>query len=100
MLDFGPGPGAAPSPDADEEPDDEPRAPGMEKITPEAAAAREKAHADKTAKDEESDEAKVSDERLRALKEKARAKIEARLVAKRKQRKLLRGGDVPGTRRR
>lgn len=104
MLHFGPGGGAstAPEPPADgqDEADDEdaPRVPGMHRTTPEAAAALEKAAAERRAHDANPDSSGIGDEHMKELKDKARASIEARLVARRKQRRLLRGGDLPGKR--
>lgn len=99
MLNSGPsGPSAAPEPgqgDDGDEADEEPRVPGMQRTTPEAAAALEQAAAEKRARETDPDSSGISDERLRELKEGAKARIEARLVARRKQRRLLRGGDLP-----
>jgi hypothetical protein len=67
----------------------------MERVTPEQVAERDRLAAEKKAKHDA--EGTVSDERLKELKEKARADIDARLLARRKQRRLLRGGDLPGT---
>lgn len=75
----------------DQHEDDAPPVPGMARTTPEAAAAAEQAAREHRAKSEGADAPAVTEEKLRQLKAKARAEIDARLQDRRKKRKLLRG---------
>lgn len=89
----------APQKPASEEDDDVPAAPSKEGSMLTAAEGAQIEAADEAkrlaeAKRQEQDPISVGDERLKAFKAEARKKIEESLLAKRKKRRLLRGGDV------
>ncbi len=83
--------------------DEAPPAPVMVPTTPEEAArlarvldgAPSAADGAPSAADGAPSAAAVTPDRMRELKDKARAEIEQRLKERRKKRRLLRGGDLP-----
>ena len=72
--------------------DDAPPVPGMLRTTPDQAAAAEKAALDRAAA-AANVETGVTEQRLKELKDKARAEIDQRIKERRKKRRLMRGGD-------
>jgi hypothetical protein len=79
------------TPSSDEGAEDAQPIPGMVQITPEEAALAEQAAKAAQAAADSDDAPAVTEQKLKQLKEKARAEIDARLKDLRKKRKLLRG---------
>ena len=80
----------------DVEEEEAPHVAGMESTTPALAEKAEREAVERRAREAANAlDAPIGDERMRAFKDKARRDIETRLLAQRKKRKLMRGGDLP-----